>query len=514
MKCKRILALVLTLTIIFALAGCGGKKSSDTPSVETASLGELTWPDHRLATLIPRPESTIGEIYWEHEDNINIRIGKVTLDDYSAYVEECKVCGFSNVTSEGNTFFHSRNKDGYRIDLSYHEDDSTMNIIISDPLYEVQIEVNCLSNLMFSRYDIDVYVGLNKLGSIEHGGEATYQVELEKGIHTLRIQNQEDDSVDGEYEFELPGTSTIRCNVSCSSDQVEIKVIENVTLPFSSSDLIGKPYEDVKDMIHDANLWDIHLNNISDLTADNIAEAGLVSSVTIDGNSEFSTGDTVRPEAAITIEYHTAAELSPPYNDDTVNGMDYSTVADAFTSAGFTNVSIVEEVVSSARGAEDGAIASVQIDGKYIHLDKVYPADSEVVIKYYTVDRSPVSYSTNDYETAKLGNSGVFSYVNRGPSYDIYWIIDFDEGYVYYFTDGNGDEGCDKVKMESGDLNDVLIVTYHDGGDTWSYGLHFHYKNQPTKLIMQDNDGFEYEYTTTNLAEALELRAGKTIHEY
>ena len=68
--------------------------------------------------------------------------------------------------------------------------------------------------------------------------------------------------------------------------------------------------------------------------------------------------------------------------------------------------------------------------------------------------------------------------------------------------------------MESGDLNDVLIVTYHDGGDSWSYGLHFHYKNQPSKLIMQDNDGFEYEYTTTDLAKALELRTGKTIHEY
>ena len=125
-----------------------------------------------------------------------------------------------------------------------------------------------------------------------------------------------------------------------------------------------------------------------------------------------------------------------------------------------------------------------------------------------------VSYSTNDYETAKNGSSGVFSYVNRGPSYDIYWVIDFDEGYVYYFTDGNGDEGCDKVQMESGDLNDVLIITYHDGGDTWSYGLHFHYKNQPSKLIMQDNDGFEYEYTTTDLAKALELRDSKTIREY
>ena len=131
-----------------------------------------------------------------------------------------------------------------------------------------------------------------------------------------------------------------------------------------------------------------------------------------------------------------------------------------------------------------------------------------------TDEPSAVTYSTNDYETAKNGNSGVFSYVNRGPSYDIYWIIDFDEGYVYYFTEGNGEETCDRLAIESGDLNDVLIITYHDGGDTWSYGLHFHYKNQPTKLIMQDNDGFEYEYSTTNLTSAIALRDSKTIRDY
>lgn len=125
-----------------------------------------------------------------------------------------------------------------------------------------------------------------------------------------------------------------------------------------------------------------------------------------------------------------------------------------------------------------------------------------------------VSYSTNDYETAKKGNSGVFSYVDRGANYDIYWIIDFDAGYVYYFTEGNGEESCDRIAIESGDLNDVLIITYHDGGDEWSYGLHFNYKNNPSKLIMQDNNGFEYEYTTTDLTKALELRDGKTIRDY
>ena len=129
-------------------------------------------------------------------------------------------------------------------------------------------------------------------------------------------------------------------------------------------------------------------------------------------------------------------------------------------------------------------------------------------------DNSSVSYSTNTKATAKNGNTGVYAYKSIGGSYDIYWIVDFDEGYVYWFTDGNGDGQCDRLKIESGDLNSVLIITYHDGGDEWSYGLHFKYKNQPDHLIMQDNDGFEYDYYPTNLSSALSIKKTKTIVDY
>ena len=125
-----------------------------------------------------------------------------------------------------------------------------------------------------------------------------------------------------------------------------------------------------------------------------------------------------------------------------------------------------------------------------------------------------VSCSTNTKETVKNGNSGVYAYVDESYSYDIYYIIDFDEGYVYYFTEGNGEEGCDRLKIESGTLNDVLIITYHVGGDSWSYGLHFKYQYQPDHLMLEDNDHFTYDYYTTNLEKALELRDTKKIHDY
>lgn len=125
-----------------------------------------------------------------------------------------------------------------------------------------------------------------------------------------------------------------------------------------------------------------------------------------------------------------------------------------------------------------------------------------------------VSYSTNDRETAKNGNTGVFSYKDGSGAYDIYWIIDFDERYVYSFTEGNGDDSYSRLKMDFGTLNDALVFTWHSGGEEWSDKLHFKYKSQPETLILNDANGFDFEYETTNLKDALKIRDSKTVKDY
>lgn len=127
---------------------------------------------------------------------------------------------------------------------------------------------------------------------------------------------------------------------------------------------------------------------------------------------------------------------------------------------------------------------------------------------------SSVFYSTNDKDTVKKGNRGIYSYIKRGSSYSVYYIIDFDTGYVYYFTEGNSNSICERVKIEEGDLNNVLIITYHDGKDKWSYGLHFKWKNQPDHLVVEDERGDEWDLKPTNLDEALRLKGQKTIVDY
>lgn len=138
--------------------------------------------------------------------------------------------------------------------------------------------------------------------------------------------------------------------------------------------------------------------------------------------------------------------------------------------------------------------------------------DSTTTTSSTTIKSNSVFYSSNDYDTAIQGSTGVFAYKNDG-TYDVYWIVDFDSGYIYNFADGNGDTTCDKIKIKSGNLNNRITIDYNDCGETWSYGLFFKYKNSPSILTLQDNDGFLLDYYATNLTKALAVKETKTIRD-
>lgn len=345
--------------------------------------GELKWPDSGLGTLLPTPASKVGEIIKDDEKDFEAVVAETPIDAFKDYVKLCSEKGFSIDAKEADNSFDAKNADGYKLSIKY-TGNNVISISVDEPEYQINIEVECVENWMFSKYDVGVYVDGHFEGRLSHGTTDTFSVVLTEGIHTVKFENREDDDVSGTAKIDVAKDETFHFKIYCHSIGISVE----------SDDDISESTDD---------------------SADTSAES---------------------------------AESTPT------------------------------EQVDSEKTPE------------------------------------PVFYSTNDYETAKNGNSGVFSYRYRGASYDIYWIIDFDEGYVYYFTEGNGNSTCDKVKIVSGDLNDKVIITYHDGSSVWSYGLHFKYVNHPETLIMQDNDGFEYKYSTTDLDDALKLRDTKTIHEY
>lgn len=342
------------------------------------------------------------------------------------------------------------------------EFDKNDEVIIRYHAYKkcnVTLHIDFVPNLMFSKYNVDLLVNDINRGTLEHGEDKDFEFSVDPGEYTLIFENEDSSSVKGEV------TLTVDCNleasykISCFNDKVSVETLY------------------------------------------------------VDRLTELAEGEVKVDVAASEYEYK-----------------NYEEVTTALKTLGFTNIKyeILYDITLGL--TSDGTVKSVSIAGQTeFTRGNVFPADAEIVITYHMPEEddpnnphiessSPtdtsVSYSTNDMETAKNGNSGVFSYKSIGGIYDVYWIIDFDEGYVYTFCDGNGDTTCDRLKIDSGNLNDGLIITYHDYDDIWSYGLHFKWRNQPDHLVLLDNDGFELDFYPTSLENALAVRQSKTIHDY
>lgn len=420
--------------------------------------GTLMWSDSTIANLLPIPKSITGKITQDNEKEFTAYVSNTPIEEFNAYVASCADKGFTVDVSEAEQSFSVQNADGYRLSVSY-QGNGVMSVSVSEPEYAVSLEIECVENLLFSKYDVDVYLDDFKQGTISHGTNETFNLNLTKGTYEIKFVSAEDDGVTGGVSIDIHQDESLKYKISCTSSQINVEIIQGT-----------------------------------------IAEHG---------EDEAST------------EFSDPTDITLTMGEADFKGMNYQEAEKIFRDMGFT-IFEYRTVDTETECAQD-TICYIEItewligDSDFIAGDK-FGADSTVTFFSYKyvapAAASSVFYSTNDYETAKEGNTGVFSYRERGGSYDIYWIIDFDEGYVYYFTDGNGESFCDRLKIVSGTLNDKVIITYHDGGDEWSYSLHFKYVNHPETLIMVDNDGFSHEYSTTYLDDALRIRASKTITDY
>ena len=335
---------------------------------------------------------------------------------------------------------------------------------------EVKLHVDFIPNLMFSKYDVNLLLNGIEEGTLPHGEDKDFEFNIEPGEYILTFESDESSSVKGEVSLTVDCDLEASYKISCSSDKISVETLYvdrlaeladgEVKLDVPASEYKFENYTEVETALKALGFTNIKHNVLYDIVI-GWTDEGEVDSVSIDGNTDFKRGDVFASDSEIIITYHMKEENDP--NKPTESTAESTETPDT-----------TEE-----------------------------PDDSK-----------PVFYSTNDYETAKEGNTGVFAYRDRGNSYDIYWIVDFDEGYVYYFTEGNGESFCDRLKIESGTLNDKITITYHDGGDTWSYRLHFKYVNHPETLIMNDQNGFDWEYSTTDLSDALNLKATKTVKDY
>ena len=395
------------------------------------------------------------------------------------------------------------------------------------------VDVRSESNLLFSTYDISITLDGIEIGTVANGKGFTSLREVVAGEHTLLFCKSGSSSPKTTKKFLVKDDMTFSCELAHSGSSIEIKnesridniggaslEVINVTgmvLSDAFSALEGIGFSNIREEPY-GSIW--NRNNWI------VMKQGLPVGSNVDKN-EFFQLDCISLD-----DYFSQAFVGKNVNDVQALARE-SGFSIRFESASYDDLnnrvaSMSKEqknewIVKKARqygGADKTAVVTINNPSEVSYTPTPSrtpsptkaPTQSEVSSASST--NNTVSYSTNDKSTVKSGNKGIYSYRNRGSSYYVYYIIDFDEGYVYRFLDGNGDNTCEKVRIESGNLNDVLIITYNDNGYKYSNGLHFKWKNQPDHLILQDEDGFEWDFYTTDLDDALKIRNSKKIYEY
>lgn len=115
--------------IVTAYYDYSSKKYSVDSSIKTA----YQWTQSQLGNKIPKPDVKIVESGSDSETYFSFDAYGMLLQQFEAYVEECKTLGYTVDQSSYEGYYSAKNNEGYSISLRYDEDDCKMDVMINAP---------------------------------------------------------------------------------------------------------------------------------------------------------------------------------------------------------------------------------------------------------------------------------------------------------------------------------------------------------------------------------------------
>ena len=214
-----------------------------------------------------------------------------------------------------------------------------IKVTIYEPVYTVNIKLSCIENLFLNEYNVDVYVNdYTSLGTVKHGKDKTFQIELPKGNHTLNCKNDildedyEDYDAIGKAEFEVTGDMDVTFELYCRTDSIDVEIISDesaaseeddtggkklgeneIRMPESAIMYEGDKYQDVKKELQTLGFKNIQTKVVYDLGTGWLGSSSIddVKKLSISGNTDFSEGNIFNKNDKVVITYR-RYELDDP----------------------------------------------------------------------------------------------------------------------------------------------------------------------------------------------------------
>lgn len=94
--------------------------------------GDLTWPTVGLATKIPNPNKTKGNISTDSSSSFSAYVGEMNKNEYEAYIDKCVAAGFDVDYDKYEKSYSAKNAQGFSLRVEY-EGFNTVYIAVKAP---------------------------------------------------------------------------------------------------------------------------------------------------------------------------------------------------------------------------------------------------------------------------------------------------------------------------------------------------------------------------------------------
>ena len=185
---------------------------------------ELSWPTSGYATFIPKPISTVGNIEKNNDNGFVVYVGDTDKEAFENYVKSCQEKGYTIDEDKRIDSFSAKNSDGYKLKVSY-EGNNVIKIEMDEPIFDVTFDIECDENLIFSKYDVKIYIDGSSKGTLKHGTKEKYTVSKKKGTYEVRFVSDEDSDVKGYINVDITKSETIKINIHCYNNKVDTTLV-------------------------------------------------------------------------------------------------------------------------------------------------------------------------------------------------------------------------------------------------------------------------------------------------
>ena len=326
---KKIVTAIL-IGLIFLITSCGQSSSSTTKSTDS-SLSKS-------------------------------QIEMIDLNDltYSAALEKLQEAGFTNVSCDFNDF---PNWSGDRLKVVGQSHPSGKML---SPDTEIQLkckkicrfalDISSDANILFSKYDISIYLGNEDVGSVANGKNLSRVYDVVEGEYVLKVKRFNESSPENKTKITVNTDMLFKCSLSHDSSEIEFHDVVSEHLTSEMPDVVGKILSTGKSILDNTPLYNANITPSIDSSDEKnwiIVSQSVPAGTIMELNRQYSL-------ECISLEEHYSAALVGKTLKEAIKSSVYEKIRPLFFSA--EDNSDIRSIINNLSDAEKGDWTIVRLE--------------------------------------------------------------------------------------------------------------------------------------------------------